>query len=83
MNTVARGSSPIIASASNLGTKIIPVPFISTRLVVPNRPWAMGLACRRTSSGPQPQAWCRAFAFQAVNPWVIMAPLGRPVVPDV
>ena len=63
----------------------MPVPFISVTLSATNSPceWNSGSAWSSTSSGPKPHVWCSASAFDARLSCVSMAPLGRPVVPEV
>jgi hypothetical protein len=83
--TVARGSRRQTVAASKRGRKSIPVPFSNTQLVATKRPWVwkIGRAWSSTSSARKPQILCRARALEARLPWLIMAPLARPVVPEV
>ena len=75
----------MISSASKLGRKIIEAPAISVTLVATNRPWVwkIGSACSSRSSGVNRQTSRSISAFDARLPWLSMAPLERPVVPDV
>ena len=45
--------------------------------------WNIGRATRLTLSEQTPNASVMLTAFHSVIPWVIMAPFGRPVVPEV
>ncbi|MCY1552441.1 hypothetical protein D9M68_888370 [compost metagenome] len=85
MNTVARGSCRITSAPSNFDRKIILLPLSSAPCEATNRPctWNSGSACKRTSPFCQCQYSCNALAFDARFPWLSMAPLLRPVVPEV
>ena len=85
MSAVARPSASSTAAASKPGWKIIDPPDSSTTLVATNRPcvWKMGRACTSTSSAVNRQHSTSASAFERRLSWVSMAPLERPVVPDV
>ena len=60
-------------------------PAASTTLLATNRPWVwkIGKACSSTSSAVNRQASRRATALEARLRWVSIAPLDRPVVPEV
>ena len=60
-------------------------PLASTVLVATNRPcvWNTGRAWISTSSAVKRQKSTRVRAFEARLSWVSMAPLERPVVPEV
>ena len=75
----------MISSASKRGRKISELPAISVTLVATNRPWVwkIGRACSSRSSAVKRQASRSAWAFEARLPWLSMAPLERPVVPEV
>ncbi len=45
--------------------------------------WKIGRAWSSTSSGENPQISCRASALAIRFPWLSIAPLERPVVPEV
>jgi hypothetical protein len=45
--------------------------------------WNSGNTFKSTVSSPIPAGMPRLIAFQKFMPWVIIAPLGSPVVPDV
>ncbi len=45
--------------------------------------WNKGKLARLTISGPTEKNSVRLTAFQKTMPWVMIAPLGRPVVPEV
>ena len=83
--TVARGSASITRSMSKASRKISREPASKVTLQATNRPWVwkIGSACRRTSSGANPQASCSVRAFESRLSWVSIAPFERPVVPEV
>ena len=60
-------------------------PAISVMLVATNRPWVwkIGSACSSRSSAVKRQASRSVAALEARLPWLSMAPLDRPVVPEV
>ncbi len=85
MKTALRPKSAMAPRASNLAWKRMAVPFISTQWQATNSPctWKSGSMCTRTSSGPNFQYSCRTRALEARLRCVIIAPLERPVVPEV
>lgn len=82
---LACGSRRSTSSRSNFGRKIIEAPAASTTLVATNRPWVwkIGRACSSTSSSVNRQRSTRVNAFDSRFSCVIIAPLERPVVPEV
>ncbi len=74
-----------MSARSKRGRKISEPPAISVMLVATNRPWVwkIGSACSSRSSAVNRQVSRRASAFEARLPWLSMAPLERPVVPEV
>jgi hypothetical protein len=82
---VARGRTAKTASASNLAKNSIDAPAISTTLVATNSPWVwkIGRAWMRTSSAVKRQNSVNAKAFEPRFAWLSIAPLERPVVPEV
>ncbi len=85
MKTELRANSSSARRASNFAWKRMAVPFMSTQWQATKSPctWKSGSMCTRTSSGPKPQYACSTVALEARLRWVIIAPLERPVVPEV
>ena len=83
--TVARGNSLKTSSASNFGRNNIEAPDISATLLATNSPcvWNTGSACSSTSAALNRQVSISACAFDDRLACVSIAPLERPVVPDV
>ena len=83
--TVEPAKSSIARLASKRGWNRIAVPLSSTQWQATKRPctWKRGSMWISTSSGPNPHAACRTAAFEARLRCVIIAPLERPVVPEV
>ncbi|MNR09633.1 hypothetical protein D3C85_1258430 [compost metagenome] len=70
---------------SSLGAQIILAPASSAPWEATNSPctWKMGSICSSTSSLRQPQYSCSVWALEARLRCVSIAPLLRPVVPEV
>jgi hypothetical protein len=75
----------MISPASKAGRKIIDPPASKVTLVATNRPWVwkMGRAWSSRSRAVNRHASRNVSALEARLPWVSIAPLERPVVPDV
>ncbi|MNV59354.1 hypothetical protein D3C71_1517730 [compost metagenome] len=68
-----------------MGSQIIFAPASKAPCEATNKPctWKMGSMCSSTSSSRQPQYLCSTCALAARLPCDSIAPLLRPVVPDV
>ncbi len=79
-------SSTLVGSNSRATTPLAPLTRPTTPQPVPPM-WATGMATRLTSSGPQRfqsmSAWAASLRVARMLAWVSIAPLGRPVVPEV
>ena len=75
----------ITCATSNAGQKRTSEPFSMAQCRATNRPWTWntGRMCNNTSPGSNAHKRCSARPFTRSEPWVSMAPLERPVVPDV
>ena len=82
---VAFGNSFSTSSASNRGRNSIEPPAIMVTLVATNSPWVwyIGSACSSTSRSSKRHTRASVVALEARLRWVIIAPLERPVVPEV
>ena len=85
MKTVEVANSAIARRASKRAWKRIAVPFTSTQWQATKSPWTWksGSMWMSTSAGPKPHARCSTSAFEARLRCVSIAPLERPVVPEV
>ena len=85
MKIVARGRCWITWAASNFGKKIILLPFSKAPCAATNRPctWNSGSVCSSTSPSCQCQYSRSTWALAARLAWDSIAPLLRPVVPEV
>jgi hypothetical protein len=83
--TVALGRRRTISSLSKRGRKMSEPPAARVTLVATNRPWVwkIGSAWSSRSSAVKRHASRKVSAFEARLPWLSMAPLERPVVPEV
>jgi len=82
---VARPIRDRASAGSNLGRNSIEAPASITVWVATNRPWTwkIGSAWISTSSAVNRHAATRPSAFDTRFAWLSMAPLERPVVPEV
>ena len=85
MKTVARGRRSTTAFGSNFASHSIFEPFSSAPWLATNRPWTwkIGSAWISTSPSRQSQKSFSTCAFDSRLPWLSIAPLLRPVVPEV
>ena len=74
-----------VSSGTKLWTMTLVPPKWNAGLAKTLRPpvWNNGSTTRLTMSGPVSKNSTWLTAFQNVMPWVMIAPFGRPVVPDV
>ena len=82
--TPSRAISSRIASGTTSRTRIVRAPTAipaSAQLVPPT--WKRGMATRLTVSRVKPKAAAAAALWAARLRWVSIAPLGKPVVPEV
>ena len=83
--TVARSIAAVMASASKPGRKTSAAPEARATLVATKRPcvWKIGRAWISRSWAVKRQTSRSASALEARLAWLSMAPLERPVVPEV